>query len=259
MDLGLNGKHVVVTGAGRGIGLAIVQGFVAEGAHVVAGSRSIGTELKELADQGHVTPVEVDLASPDGPARLIAAAGDRVDVLVNNVGIAPPRPEGFLTVTDDMWATTWNLNVMAAVRATRAALPLMLAAGHGVIVNTGSVNARLADPLVIDYSATKAALTNFAKSLAAEFGARGIRVNTVAPGPVATDLWLGAGGVADTVAAARGLKPADVAAGAAAQSPTGRFTNPAEVAALILLLAGDAAPNITGAEFTIDGGLIPTT
>ncbi|MFC7275707.1 SDR family NAD(P)-dependent oxidoreductase [Paractinoplanes rhizophilus] len=253
MDLGLTGKRVVVTGAGRGIGLAIVRGFVAEGASVVAGSRHVTPDLGKLAG---VTAVEVDLADPAGPGELVAAAGDRIDVLVNNVGIAPPRPQGFLEVTDDMWATTWNLNVMAAVRATRAALPVMLAGGGGSIVNTGSVNARLADPLVIDYSAAKAALTNFAKSLSKEFGPRGIRVNTVAPGPVATDLWLGDGGVAATVGAAQGIAPSDVEAGAKAAMVTGRFTRPEEVADLVLLLAGDRAGNVTGAEITIDGGMI---
>ena len=245
----------MVTGAGKGIGLAIVRGFVAEGATVVAGSRSVTAELQKLDG---VTPIAVDLADPDGPARLVEAAGDRIDVLVNNVGVAPPRPQGFLEVTDDMWATTWNLNVMSAVRTTRAALPVMLAGGGGAIVNTGSVNHRLADPLVIDYSAAKAALTSFAKSLSKEFGARGIRVNTVAPGPVATDLWLGDNGVAATVSAARGLTPAQVEAGAKADMVTGRFTRPEEVADLVLLLASSRVGNVTGAEYVIDGGMITT-
>jgi NAD(P)-dependent dehydrogenase (short-subunit alcohol dehydrogenase family) len=258
MDLNLTGRHVVVTGAGAGIGLAITRGFAAEGAYVVAGSRRITAELKELAEAGLVTPVEVDLAAPGGPAELLAAAGKPVDVLVNNVGVAPPRPDGFLSVTDEMWAATWNLDVMAAVRAIRAALPLMLEAGRGVIVNTGSVNARLADPLVVDYSAAKAALTNLGKSLSKEFGPRGIRVNTVAPGPVATALWLGGHGVAETVGAAKGISPADVRAGAEASMVTGRFTRPEEVADLVLLLASERSGNVTGAEYVIDGGLIDT-
>ena len=216
VDLELTGKRVVVTGAGRGIGLAVTRGFVAEGAHVVAGSRATSPELEELANAGSVTPVEVDLATADGPGKLVEAAGGLLDVLVNNVGSAPARPAGFAAVTDEEWARTWNLNVMAAVRATRAALPVMLAAGGGAIVNIGSVNARLADPMVIDYSASKAALVNLAKSLSKEFGARGIRVNTVDPGPVATDLWLADGGVAATISAAQGVDPGAVAAGAAA-------------------------------------------
>jgi NAD(P)-dependent dehydrogenase (short-subunit alcohol dehydrogenase family) len=255
VELGLVGKQVVVTGAGRGIGLAVTRAFAGEGAHVVAGSRAISAELKELAAQSTVLPVEVDLSDPDGPARLIGAAGERIDVLVNNVGTAPPRPQGFLAVTDEMWQTTWNLNMLATVRACRAVLPAMLGAGSGVIVNIGSLNARLPDPLVIDYSASKAALTNFAKALSKEFGPRGIRVNTLAPGPVATDLWLGEHGVAQTVAAANDTSPQNVAAGAAAQMVTGRFSRPEEVADLVLILSSDHASNITGAEFTIDGGM----
>ena len=139
MNLGLAGKRVLVTGAGKGIGLAIVRGFVAEGATVVAGSRTVTPELEKLDG---VTAVAVDLADPAGPRQLVEAAGEQIDVLVNNVGIAPTRPQGFLEITDDMWAATWNLNVMAAVRTTRAVLPLMPAAGAGTIVNTGSVNAR---------------------------------------------------------------------------------------------------------------------
>ena len=258
MDLELVGKRVVVTGAGRGIGLAVTRGFVAEGAHVVAGSRTLTPELEELASGGSVTPVEVDLAAPDGPARLVAATGDRLDVLVNNVGSAPARPAGFTQVTDEQWARTWNLNVMTAVRATRAALPVMLASGGGAITNIGSVNARLADPMVIDYSAAKAALVNLAKSLSKEFGGRGVRVNTVDPGPVATDLWLGRGGVAARLSQASGHSAEQIAQSAVAGTATGRFTTPEEVAGLLVLLASDRAANVTGAGLTVDGGLVPT-
>jgi NAD(P)-dependent dehydrogenase (short-subunit alcohol dehydrogenase family) len=225
---------------------------------VIAGSRTVSAELKELAGEGSVSPVEVDLGAPDGPARLVEAAGERIDVLVNNVGPAPARTRGFLAVTDEDWGVTWNLDVMSAVRATRAALPVMLGGGGGAIVNIGSVNARLADPLVVDYSAAKAALVNLAKSLSKEFGGRGIRVNTVAPGPVATDLWFGGNGVAATVGAVQGVAQDDVAAGAAAAMVTGRFTRPEEVADLVLLLASPRTANVTGADFTIDGGLITT-
>ena len=258
MDLELTGKIAVVTGAARGIGLAITQALADEGAHVVAGSVTISPALQKLVDDGRATALEVDLAEPEGPARLVAAAGDRIDIVVNNVGMAPPRPDGFLAITDDMWQRTWNLDVMAAVRTLRAALPVMVAGGGGTVVNIGSVNARLPDPAVIDYSAAKAALVNFAKSLSKEFGPRGVRVNTVDPGPVGTDLWLGANGVAQTFGAAAGRSPEEVAAAAAADSVTGRFTRPEEVADLVVFLAGDRAANITGADFTIDGGLIKT-
>ncbi|MGJ6968307.1 SDR family NAD(P)-dependent oxidoreductase [Streptosporangium sp. G11] len=260
MDLKLQGKVAVVTGASKGIGLAIAQALVEEGVHVVTGSRRNTPELKELGQRGSAQAIEVDLATPEGPAHLVAAAlaHGRLDILVNNVGAVAPRLTGFLDVTDEQWLHSLTLNLMAAIRTTRAALPAMLAAGHGNIVTISSVNAFLPDPGVIDYSAAKAALTNFSKALSKEVGAQGIRVNTISPGPVTTDLWLGVEGVAATVARASGADPEAVAEQAAAQAETGRFTHPYEIADLVLLLAADRAGNVTGADFVIDGGLTKT-
>ncbi|GII78955.1 3-oxoacyl-ACP reductase [Sphaerisporangium rufum] len=260
MDLELQGKIAVVTGAGKGIGLAIARALVREGAHVVAGSRRTTPELAELARRGGLSAIEVDLATAAGPARLVAAAlaHGRLDILVNNVGAVTPRLTGFLDVTDDQWLDCLTLNLMAAVRTTRAALPAMLAAGHGNIVTISSINAFLPDPAVIDYSAAKAALAGFCKALSKEVGARGVRVNTISPGPVTTDLWLGDDGVAATVARAGGGDPATVAEQAAAEAETGRFTHPDEIADLVLLLSSDRAGNVTGADFVIDGGFTKT-
>jgi len=258
MDLRLNGRTAVVTGASRGIGLAITRGLVAEGVHVTAGALKSSAELDELSESGMVRVVEVDLAEPGGPAALVAAAGDRIDILVNNVGAAPARLGGFGEITDENWQASLNLNLMAAVRTTRAALPVMLAAGKGAIVNISSANAFLPDPAVLDYSAAKAALANFSKALSKEAGPHGIRVNTISPGPVATDLWLGEAGVAATVSHATGARPQDVQSQAAHQMVTGRFSRPDEVADLVLILASDRTANVTGADITIDGGLIPT-
>ena len=258
MDLHLTGQTAIVTGASRGIGLAVTRGLVAEGVRVTAGAHKSTAELDDLARTGMVQVVKVDLAEPGGPARLAEAAGDQVGILVNNVGTAPARPGGFGEITDDDWQASLTLNLMAAVRTTRAVLPIMLAVGKGTIVNISSANAFLPDPAVMDYSAAKAALANFSKSLSKEVGPRGIRVNTISPGPVATDLWLGDHGVAATVSNATGASPQDVQSQAARQMVTGRFSRPEEVADLVLILASDRTANVTGADITIDGGLIPT-
>ncbi len=258
MDLGLDGQVVIVTGASRGIGLAVTQAFVDAGARVIAGARRSTPELDVLLAAGQVRLVEVDLTEPTAPDRLVEAAGDRIDVLVNNVGNAPVRTQGFLEITDAEWQATIDLNLLAAVRSTRAVLPHMVSAGRGSIVTIASVNATLADPAVIDYSASKAALANFSKSISKEFGGRGIRSNTISPGPVATDLWLGDHGVAATVAAQTGADANDVVDQAAHDSVTGRFSKPSEIADLAVVLASDRTANVTGADFRIDGGLIPT-
>ena len=258
INVNLTGQTAVVTGASRGIGLAVTRVLAASGAHVVAGALHSSAELGKLAAEGSVTISELDLAAPGGPADLVALAGTRVDILVNNVGGAPPRTSGFLAITDEEWLATLNLNLMTAVRASRAALPAMLAAGQGAIVNICSVNSVLSDPAVMDYSAAKAAVASFSKALSKEVGPKGIRVNTVSPGPVATDLWLGANGVAATVGNATGARPEDVASSAASEMVTGRFSRPEEVADLVLLLASDVTANVTGADIRIDGGLVPT-
>jgi NAD(P)-dependent dehydrogenase (short-subunit alcohol dehydrogenase family) len=261
MDLHLTGKVAVVTGASQGIGLAVAQALAAEGVRVVAGARERTDDLSQLTARFEAQFVSVDLSTPEGPARLIdaaVAAFGGLDILVNNVGAAHPRVGGFLSVTDEEWTAALTINFLAAVRTTRAALPHLLERGAGTIVTICSVNAFLPDPLVIDYSAAKAALANFSKALSKEVGPRGIRVNTVSPGPVETALWLGKEGVAATVAQASGGDPDAVAQQAALGAVTGRFTRPAEVADLVLLLASDRAGNVTGADVVIDGGLITT-
>jgi NAD(P)-dependent dehydrogenase (short-subunit alcohol dehydrogenase family) len=259
-DLGLAGRSAVVTGAGRGIGLAVVEALLGAGARVVAGSRGRTDALDALVKGGaELTVVELDLTEPGAPAALVAeavAGYGGVDVLVNNVGAVRPRVDGFQAVSDADWDWAFTINFMAAVRATRAALPHLIASGDGRIVTVSSVNARLPDPLVIDYSAAKAALTNFCKALSKQVGPEGVRVNTVSPGPVETALWKGAGGVADTVGQSLGVDPGEVARNAAGAAATGRFSTPAEVADLVLYLASRRSGNITGADFLIDGGMI---
>jgi NAD(P)-dependent dehydrogenase (short-subunit alcohol dehydrogenase family) len=260
MDLHLSGKAAVVTGASKGIGLAVTRALLDEGVSVVAGARSVDGDLTKLSADAPVHPVQADLSTPDGPSYLVDQALNRLgrlDILVNNVGAVRPRLGGFASVTDDDWLTTLTINFLSAVRTTRAALPHLLDR-TGTIVTVCSVNAILPDPLVVDYSAAKAATLNFFKALSKEVGPSGVRVNTISPGPVATDLWLGEGGVAETVAGAVGGEPGAIAEQAAAGSFTGRFTSPEEIADLVVFLASDRAGNLTGADIVIDGGLTPT-
>jgi len=229
MDLDLQDKVAVVTGAGKGIGLATTKALADEGAHVVAGSLTTDS----LDGLKGVTAVAVDLATPGGPGQLIQRAINehgQVHVLVNNVGAVRMRTQGFLGTSDDDFAWAMQMNFFIALRASRAALTAMVERGTGAIVNVASVNAFFQpDAATIDYGAAKAALVNLTKTLSQEFGPRGIRVNAVSPGPVATDLWLGDHGVAATVAAATGVD-ADTArktiiAGIGGFA-TGRFTTP---------------------------------
>jgi NAD(P)-dependent dehydrogenase (short-subunit alcohol dehydrogenase family) len=239
MDLLLKDKVAVVTGAGRGIGLAITQALSEEGAHVVAGSLTID----RLAGLDRVTPVAVDLATPTGPANLVDRAivdFGRVDVLMNNVGGVRVRLNGFLALTDEDFEWALLMNFFINLRSSRAALTVMLQQGAGTIVNLASVNAFYQpDSATVDYGAAKAAVVNLTKSLAQEFGPSGIRVNAISPGAVSTERSI------DTHGTDR--------------SATGRSTTPEQVATLAVLLASERTANVTGANYIIDGGLIRTS
>ncbi|MFJ2758913.1 SDR family NAD(P)-dependent oxidoreductase [Nocardioides sp. NPDC087217] len=250
----------MVTGASKGIGLAVTRALVDEGANVTAGALTGSDELTALAEEGVATLLG-DLTTESGCQALVDLAVDRfgdIDILVNNVGGVRPRTDGFLHVTDADWYWAFELNLLSAVRATRAALPHLLVAVPSSIVTVCSVNASLPDPGVMDYSAAKAALRSFCKSLSKEVGPSGVRVNTVSPGPVETALWLGRDGVADTVGRARGLDPAAVREAAVSDTATRRFTRTDEVAQLVLVLASETVGNVTGSDFLIDGGMVTT-
>ncbi len=261
MKLDLAGKTAVVTGAGRGIGLEITRALIREGAQVAAGARNGSAELSALAEESEMTVVLDDLTTAAGCQTLVDQAVARfggIDVLVNNVGGVRPRTGGFLQVGDADWQWALEVNLLSAVRMTRAAVPHLVRSAPSAIVTICSVNATLPDPGVIDYSAAKAALRSLCKSLSKELGPSGVRVNTVSPGPVETALWLGPGGVAETLAQAQGVDPAAVKAAAVVGTPTARFTHTSEVAQVVLLLASETAGNITGADVVIDGGMIGT-
>jgi NAD(P)-dependent dehydrogenase (short-subunit alcohol dehydrogenase family) len=259
MDLQLTDKIAVVTGANKGIGLAITEALVAEGARVVAGSRS----TDNLDGLERVTAVPVDLLAADGPAVLVQKAIDehgRLDVLVNNVGAVRIRVDGFLATSDAEFEWALQMNFFTGLRATRAVLGPMLEQGSGSIVNIASVNSFFQpDAATIDYGVAKAAVVNLSKSLSQQFGPKGIRVNCVSPGQVSTDLWLGDQGVAATFANATGVDADTIRATAAQGIATGRFSTPQEVATLVTMLASDRTANVTGVNFVIDGGLIKTT
>jgi NAD(P)-dependent dehydrogenase (short-subunit alcohol dehydrogenase family) len=259
MDLELSGRIAVVTGASKGIGLAVAEELAAEGALVVAGARTAGA----LQDLRNVTPFAVDLVDPDGPGRLVAAAIEqhgRIDVLVNNVGGVKVRLDGFTSLTDADFQASLELNFFSALRATRAAVKAMLEqGGGGTIVNVASVNAFYhPDGAVIDYGAAKAALVNVSKALSQELAPHGIRIASVSPGQVSTDLWLADDGVAATIGEATGAGAEAIREQITAGIPTGRFTTSREVATLVTVLASPRTANVNGSNFVIDGGLIKT-
>jgi NAD(P)-dependent dehydrogenase (short-subunit alcohol dehydrogenase family) len=265
MDLDLTGRVAVVTGASKGIGLAVVRTLLAEGASVVAASRTRTPELAELAAPA-LRHVAVDLMDADAPARVVEgarAAFGGVDVLVNNAGGPPPGATlprfSFLAPDDDDWRAMLEFNLLSVVRMIRAVLPVMLERGGGSIVNVSSVSARQPGAMNADYSAAKAAVTALGKELAEEFGPRGIRVNTVSPGPVRTPWWTEPGGAADVIAGAMGADRVTVLDKLAPEMmglSTGRLVEPQEVADAIALLASPRSASTNGADVVVDAGML---
>ena len=256
MQLNLAGKVAVVTGASRGIGLAIARTLHEEGAVVVGGARNPGADLEAVADT-----VAVDLSTPEGPGRLVTHAIERhggVDVLVNNVAGAELHADP-LSLSDDEWLRSLELNFLSAVRACRAAVPNMVARGGGSIVTIASINSFLPDPSGVDYSVAKAALVSFSKSISLAYAKQGVRANVVSPGLTATDMWLGRGGIAEQVAGLTGGTKEEAIAGAEREPPIGRFLDPGEVARVVAVVASGAASGMTGAEVVVDGGVSPST
>lgn len=250
MDLGLAGTRCLVTGSTAGIGLETVRVLVAEGAHVVTCGRRGEPQVGEHAH------VRADLSRAGEPERAVteaAAALGGLDVLVNGVGIA--RQARFEEVEDAEWDAYWQLNVMSYVRSIRAALAHLRGSGGGdaAIVNVSSTSGKRPSTGMPHYSVTKAAVLSLSRLVADLYAGDGIRCNAVAPGPTATDAWVGEGGLADQLGGDRAETLAKVGAG----RPLGRLATPDEIAAVIVFLASPRASYVTGAAWSADGGTVP--
>jgi NAD(P)-dependent dehydrogenase (short-subunit alcohol dehydrogenase family) len=266
-ETGLSGARVLVTGGTRGIGAATVRHLAAAGARVVAAARTVpGPTVPEPTrptwpDDGSCRFVAADVATAGGVAALAAQALDLlggIDILVSNAGSQTHRPAGILGFSDEDWRRDLDINLLSAVRLDRALLPPMIAqGGGGAIIHVGSNAARMPRPASLPYTAAKAALTAYSKGLARQAGPHGIRVNMVLPGLIRTEaldtrmttLAEQTGGTAETV-----LDATIAALGI----PLERAGTADDVARLITFLASPAAAYLTGSQFTVDGGALPT-
>jgi 3-oxoacyl-[acyl-carrier protein] reductase len=242
MDLGIGGRVAVVTGASRGIGAATAELLEAEGARVVRVSRGDG----------------IDVKMTDAAERIAERAGAPVDILVNNAGTSAVR--ALDDVTEDEWYEQWELHVMASMRLMRAFAPGMAERGWGRIVNvSSSAGKRPSSNLSAAYSVAKAAQLSLSRVFADAYGARGVLVNAVAPGPTSTPQWMADGGLGDQTAAAKGLASREEAIELQrSRAPLGRFGEPEEIAAVIAFLCSERASNVTGAAWSVDGGTVGT-
>jgi NAD(P)-dependent dehydrogenase (short-subunit alcohol dehydrogenase family) len=245
----LEGRTALVTGASRGIGVAIAQALDRAGARVALVARD-GAALEAVAGRLGNDPVVLagDLADPAVPARLVGEAIDRlgaVDVLVNNAatGAREPTVELDAALVDRLYA----VNVRAPLLLVAALVPSMVQRGSGVIISLSSVSAVVGTPRRAAYAATKGAIDAATRSLAIELGPHGIRVNSVAPGAVETDMWVRNRAIPGVIEQVEAL------------TPLRRWSTPDDIADVVVFLASDAARFVTGETLSVDGGMAKTT
>jgi len=258
MDLGLQDRVCLVTGSTSGIGLETARQLVAEGARVIVTGRRAERVEEARVQTGAALGLPADLSEPGSAENLIAETAAQlgpVECLVNNVGEA--YQIGFDELDDEQWDAMWRLNVMSYVRCIRAALPAMREAGGGVIVNVSSTAGKRPSTGMPNYSVTKAAVLSLSRLVADLYARDGIRCNAIAPGPTATDAWLGDGGLADQQAARSSKTRVEVLDAVGAGRPLGRLADPAEIAAVICFLCSERASYVTGSAWSADGGTVP--
>jgi 3-oxoacyl-[acyl-carrier protein] reductase len=259
MDLGLKDRACVVTGASGGIGRATAAKLAAEGAALLLVGRR-QHKLDEVAGAcgPETATLGLDLTYPEAADRVVEECQrrfGRVDVLVNAAGTTAVRSVEELS--DAAWQAQWELHVMAPMRLMRAAAPLMAERHWGRIVNVSSSSGKRPSGTNMAYSATKAAALSLSRAFADLYASKGVLVNAVAPGPVEGELWMAPGGLADQQAQARGVTREEVLESVASRTPLGRLGSDDEIAAVIVFLCSEAASNVAGAAWSVDGGTVP--